>query len=175
MTNRGWYNIDYQAGFNLETELFKDYLPLLKKILNADVVDLVTRGLIDKAAGTDAIALIEGKVYGISLRFRTSDYDSFTLNRHISDKYSEVHKWKGARSNTIKPAYFIQVANTSNHKLKVIRVNIDAFGYYLLHLEKTDQLEQYYKSHLKSYEFPLQQLSNVTGIWSKEFTLYDIV
>lgn len=168
---RGACNIPYYEGYQMEAKLYEQYLPLLKKVLGAQLIDLQTRGIVDKSTGTDAMALIEGKVYGISLRFRTKDYQSFTLNRHISDPVSEVRKWSRERSNTIKPAYYLQVANVSEKEFRVIRVNIDSFGYYLKHLIKTDQLESFYKPHLKAYDFPLSRLSNVLGVWNGLFTL----
>jgi hypothetical protein len=72
-------------------------------------------------------AQIQGNVYGISLRVREYNYNSFTLNRHSTDIHSEVHKWKRNRNSTIKPAYHVQFKNKYD-KVLVIRVNIDAFG-----------------------------------------------
>ena len=165
MYNRGGLNLDYSVGYDIESSLFKDYKVMLLNILHATEIELTTRGLIDKNTGTDATALIEENVYGISLRFRNGDYDSFTLNRHISEKYSEVHKWTKSRNTTIKPAYYVQIADAYNY-FKIIRINIDAFSNHLLYLIKHNQLKNHYNSKLKAYEFKLKDLENITGVFT---------
>jgi hypothetical protein len=165
MYNRGGLNLDYSVGYDIESSLFKDYKVMLLNILHATEIELTTRGLIDKNTGTDATALIEENVYGISLRFRNGDYDSFTLNRHISEKYSEVHKWTKSRNTTIKPAYYVQIADAYNY-YKIIRINIDAFSNHLLYLIKHNQLKNHYNSKLKAYEFKLKDLENITGVFT---------
>lgn len=159
--SRGANNIEYYDGYKLEADLYKKYEPLLKRILKADLIELCTRSIIDKNTGTDAVALINNSSIGVSLRFRTQDYNSFTLSRHISDKYSEVHKWSKERMEGIKPAYFIQIANRPDGRLRVIKVNIDAFGYYLRYLINSNQLEQFYKPFLKAYDFSLNTVSSL--------------
>jgi hypothetical protein len=167
LINRGGVNIDYVIGYEIESRLFKEYKPMLLKILHATDIELTTRGIIDKNTGTDATAIIENNVYGISLRFRNGDYDSFTLNRHISDKYSEVHKWLKERNTTIKPAYYVQIADTKDY-YKMIRINIDAFANHIRYLIKHNQLENCYNSHLKAYEFKLNDLKDTTGVFFTE-------
>lgn len=165
MYNRGGLNLDYSVGYDIESSLFIDYKKILLNILHATEIELTTRGLLDKNTGTDATALIEENVYGISLRFRNGDYDSFTLNRHISDKFSEVHKWTKSRNTFIKPAYYVQIADAYNY-FKIIRINIDAFSNHLLYLIKHNQLKNHYNSKLKAYEFKLKDLENITGVFT---------
>lgn len=159
--SRGANNIEYYDGYKMEADLYKKYLPIIKRLLKADLVELCTRSIIDKNTGTDAVALIENNLFGVSLRFRTQDFNSFTLSRHISDKYSEVHKWSKGRTEIIKPAYFIQISKRQDGRLRIIKVNIDAFGYYLRHLINTNQLEQFYKPFLKAYDFNLNTVSSL--------------
>jgi hypothetical protein len=159
--SRGGHNIEYYKGYEMESNLYKRYIPILKQVLKADLIELTTRSIIDKNTGTDAVALIQNTLLGISLRFRNQDYNSFTLSRHISDKYSEVHKWSKERKQGIKPAYFIQIAKRKDGKLRLIKVNIDGFGYYLRYLISTNQLEQFYKPHLKAYDFNLDLVSGL--------------
>ena len=159
--SRGGSNIEYYNGYKMESNLFTRYIPLLKKILQTEVIEITTRSLIDKHTGTDAVAMIQGNLIGISLRFRNSDFNSFTLSRHITDKVSEIHKWSKPRAEDIKPAYFIQISKRRDGRLRVIKVNIDAFGYYLRYLINTDQLEQFYKPKLMAYDF---NLDLVTGL-----------
>ena len=163
--SRGGFNIDYDTGFKIENDLFYKYSEMLKNIIIATQIEQTTRGIMDKCTGTDAVALIDGNVYGISLRFRSGDYNSFTLNRHIDDKFSEVAKWINDRCNKIKPAYFIQVSETPFY-YKLIRVNIDAFSYYLERLILNNELDKLYNSRLLAYEFKLNTLKDVAGVFS---------
>jgi hypothetical protein len=105
---RGSNNLNYDDGFKYERENYKIFEPVLKNILGANQLEETSRTLIDIATGTDAYAQIQGNVYGISLRVREYNYNSFTLNRHSTDIHSEVHKWKRNRNSTIKPAYHVQ-------------------------------------------------------------------
>ena len=163
--SRGGYNIDYDTGFKIENDLFSKYYDMLKNIIMATQLEQTARGLMDKCTGTDAVALINGIVYGVSLRFRNGDYHSFTLNRHINDEYSEVNKWIRNRNESIKPAVFIQVAETFTY-YRLIRVNIDAFSYYLEKLIKSGELDTFYNNGLFAYEFKLDALKNVAGIFT---------
>lgn len=164
LSNRGGVNIDYVIGYEIESRLFKEYKPMLLKILHATDIELTTRGILDKNTGTDATAVIENNVYGISLRFRNGDYNSFTLNRHISDKYSEVHKWLKERNKTLKPAYYVQISDAKDY-YKMIRINIDAFADHIRYLIKHNQLENCYNTRLKAYEFTLKDLSDTAGVF----------
>ncbi|WP_081212073.1 hypothetical protein [Salegentibacter sediminis] len=165
MNNRGHNNLEYKEGFKIEQEKFLQYKPILLETLQAQDIELITRGMLDKLTGLDATALIEGSVYGVSLRFRSSDYNSFTLNRHISDPFSEVHKWTQNHTNNLKPIYYIQINERLDSSLRLIRINIEAFSYILQGLIKKDRLENYYQPHLESYEFPLKDIS-YKGIFS---------
>jgi len=164
LNNRGGVNIDYVIGYEIESRLFKEYKTMLLKILHATDIELTTRGIIDKNTGTDATAVIENNVYGISLRFRNANYNSFTLNRHISDKYSEIHKWIKERNTSIKPAYYVQISDAKDY-YKMIRINIDAFSNHLKYLIKHNQLESCYNTRLKAYEFKLKDLSDTAGVF----------
>ncbi|MEG9326551.1 hypothetical protein V6B16_01260 [Salinimicrobium catena] len=157
--NRGNYNLDYSKGFQIEQNKFEQYKPILLETLQAKDIELITRGMLDKISGLDATALIDGLVYGISLRFRNKDYNSFTLNRHISDPYSEVHKWLKPNETNMKPIYYIQINERLGNSLRLIRVNIEAFSYYLQYLIKNKELEGFYREHLLAYEFPLDKLN----------------
>ena len=163
--NRGGSNIDYAVGFEIEDKLFAKYKGMIINILTATNIEQTTRGLVDKATGTDAVALIEGNVYGISLRFRSGDFNSFTLNRHIDDSYCEINKWIKNRSNQIKPAYYVQISET-NEYYRLIRVNIDAYSLHLQYLIKHNLLEPLYNKHLKAYEFKLNANEKVNGVFS---------
>jgi len=175
LSNRGGANIDYVVGYEMESRLFNEYKTMLLRILHATEIELTTRGIIDKNTGTDATAIIENNVYGISLRFRNGNYNSFTLNRHISDKYSEVHKWLKERNTTIKPAYYVQISDAKDY-YKMIRINIDAFANHIRYLIKHNQLENCYNSYLKAYEFKLKDLRDISGVFFTDIdkTIYRI-
>lgn len=163
MKNRGKHNLDYEEGFLMEQDKFQTYRPFLLQTLQAEDIELTTRGMLDKVAGLDATALMDGILYGISLRFRSKDYNSFTLNRHISDPLSEVHKWIKPHTTNLKPIFYIQINERLGNSLRLIRVNITAFSFILQELIKEERLEDYYQPHLMAYEFPLQG-KNIKGI-----------
>jgi len=163
--SRGNNNLQYSEGFIIEAEKFQEYKTILLNTLQAQDIELITRGMLDKLTGLDATALIDNSVYGISLRFRSSDYNSFTLNRHISDPFSEIHKWNKPHTNNLKPIYYIQINERLDSSLRLIRVNIEAFQIYLKYLIENNKLEDHYKKHLLSYEFNLDNLKpNYKGI-----------
>lgn len=163
MINRGGYNIDYNDGFKYESTHFIKYESIIKRVLNASKLELTTRSIVDLKTGIDAYAVIENNVIGVSLRFRNQDYNSFTLNRHITDNNSEIHKWLKNRNETIKPSFHIQISKAKNFN-RVIRINIDSFSYYIQYLINNNLLESKYNHNLKSYEFSLESLKDVGGV-----------
>lgn len=162
--NRGGLNIDYSQGFQIEQQANESYKSLIQDTLRAERLEFTARSLADKAAGIDAVAQIEGLVYGVSLRYRNGDYNSFTLNRHISEYGSEAGKWLTPFRGNLKPAYHIQIAKAREH-IRVIRVNIDAFSDFLRFID----LEKYYNPMLKAYEFKLESLPALSGAVSKVY------
>ena len=165
--NRGGLNINYAEGFKLEEKGYKHYEKLLKYILNAKYLEASTRSLVDKATGIDCYAEIQGDVLGVSLRIRNRDYNSFTLNRHIEDKHSEIHKWIKPRGETIKPAYHIQIAPTPIG-VKVWRINIEAFSLFLRRQINSNQLFSYYNDRMRCYEFTRKQVKDIAGVFVYE-------
>ena len=165
--NRGGVNLNYDIGFKNEDESFIKYKDAIMFMLDANQLEQSARGLMDKATGTDAVAQIQGNVYGISLRVREKDYNSFTLSRNINDVNSEVNKWIKERKKRIKPSYHIQISKLANNKIRVIRINIDVFGKWLKVQIKDSQLEKYYNKKLLAYEFPLDEIKEIDGIYTE--------
>ena len=161
--NRGGLNIDYAEGFKLEEKGFKLYKNDIKRLLNAEYLELTTRSLVDKATGIDCWAEIQGSIVGVSLRVRSKDYDSFTLNRNIKDKYSEINKWLKDRNETIKPTYHLQFAPFLEG-LKVFRINIDAFSQFIVSKIESNELFSYYNEKMRCYEFVRSEVSGVLGV-----------
>ena len=161
--NRGGLNIDYANGFELESKGFDTYKTLIKYYLGASSIESSARSLIDKATGIDCLGEIQGQIKGVSLRVRNKDYNSFTLNRHISDKHSEVNKWITKRTNQIKPAYHLQFAPMPNG-VKVWRIDIDAFSLFLQRQINTSNLYSYYQDRMRCYEFNYSDVSGVAGV-----------
>lgn len=161
--NRGGLNIDYTEGFKLEEIGFKRYYNAIKHALNATEIESTARTMMDKSTGVDLTAKIQGHCVGVSLRIRNKDYNSFTLNRHESDKHSEIIKWTNKRTNNIKPAYHLQIAPTKNG-VKVWRINIDAFSLFIKRQINTSSMDSYFNSRLKCYEFPFENVREVAGV-----------
>lgn len=159
--NRGNNNLNYKDGFLLERINFQLLKSIIMRVLGATAIEETTRSIIDLATGVDAYATIRGNIYGISLRVREKDYDSFTLNRHITDVNSEVNKWLKNRSNKIKPAYHVQCAKGNNGIVTVTRINIDAFAIHLATLIENKELEQYFNDNLLAYEFKHSDIENL--------------
>lgn len=162
--SRGGLNLSYSNGFELESQGFDTYKSLIKYYLGASQLESSARSLIDKASGIDCIADIQGQIKGISLRVRNKDYNSFTLNRHITDKRSEVNKWITKRTNQIKPAYHLQFAPMSKGGVRVWRIDIDAFSLFLQRQINASNLVSYYRDGLQCYEFAHSQVSGVAGV-----------
>ena len=161
--NRGGLNIDYADGFKLEEQGFKRYYKAIKHVLNATEIESTARTMIDKATGVDLTAKIQGQCVGVSLRVRNRDYNSFTLNRHVSDKHSEILKWISKRNNFIKPAYHLQIAPTKNG-LKVWRIHIEAFSHFIQRQINQSKICSYYNSRMMCYEFAHSDVSGVSGV-----------
>jgi len=152
--NRGANNLNYVDGFKDEIKTFKEFNLTFMYLLNATSLKPLFGTELDVKIGIDGVACIEKHLYGISLRVRNKNYNSFTLNRHITDPFSEVHKWKMNRSNKLKPSYHIQLARMpGTNKVNAFRLNIDVIGMHLNYLINTNQLEQYYNPKLLAYEF----------------------
>jgi hypothetical protein len=124
-----------------------------KEYTRTNQLEETSRTLIDIATGTDAYAQIQGT-------FTVLVYERIQLQFiYIIDivptyivKYTSG---KRNRNSTIKPAYHVQFNKISDDKVLVIRVNIDAFGMFLKHLEQTKHLEPYFNKYLEAYEFDL--------------------
>jgi hypothetical protein len=153
LNNRGGVNLDYYKGFIIEADKFNLFKPTLLKLLTATDIELITRSMLDKECGIDAIAKIDSQHFLIGLRFRKTliDYNSITLSRHFNDPNSEIKKFL---YNKIRPDFFIQITEINN-SLRITEINIDSFNFYLKYLIKHNLLESYYNTNLKAYEFQL--------------------
>lgn len=158
MLNRGGFNLDYDKGFLIEAEKFNNFKHLILQLLTASNIELITRGMLDKECGIDAVAKIDNQHFFIGLRFRKTkiDYNSITFSRNIKDRASEINKFL---YNKIRPDFFIQITELNN-SLRIIEINIDSFKLYLKKLIKHDQLENHYNENLNAYEFKLKSFEN---------------
>lgn len=158
MNNRGGLNLDYSKGFQIELEKFNAFKSILKKTLTASDIELITRGMLDKECGIDAIAKIDNQHFFIGLRFRKTlkDYNSITLSRHYLEFGSEIKK---LLYNKVRPDFFIQITELKD-MIRITEINIDSFNFYLKYLIKNNQLENHYNEKLKAYEFMLDTFEN---------------
>lgn len=168
--NRGNLNLNYNEGFKIERERFQLLKSTIMHVLGANQLEETTRSLIDLSCGVDAYAEIQGNVYGISLRVRDKDYNSFTLSRHISDVNSEIHKWTKKRKNRIKASYHIQCNRVELNHYTVFRINIDSFGVYIQYLIKNNELEGFFNHQLLAYEFNYEKIKDICGV--SKFSYY---
>jgi hypothetical protein len=160
------HNLKYSQGFDLEAKAFNKFRATYCKALGADKITAVTRGPLDTAAGIDALATIQGNLYPVSLRHRRTDYRSFTLSRHISDKASEAHKWLNTPRGGLKPYYHLQTSEIKEGRYRLILVNIEALAEWLRSID----MERLYKSRLKAYEVKLIDVPE--GIGLKEWEIF---
>lgn len=152
------HNLEYEEGFKLEAYMLDNYSKLIADMVGVAYLEEATRGTLDKKAGIDALGVFRSNtVTGIALRYRNRDYNSFTLSRHISDEYSEVHKWTNRKQGAITPAHFVQIADKGDY-VRIIHVDILAFSYFLQRHMKEGTLQQFWNSNLDAYEFKLREL-----------------
>lgn len=157
MGKRNRNSLEYEQGFQIEAEAFGRYEKDICKVLELDNIELTARGLLDKVAGIDAIGENDKGLIGISLRFRSKDYGSFTLSRHISDPHSEIHKWLHTPSNTIQPKYHLTISGDN-----ITAVQIPEFREVISTLVKMGAIDHYYSTKLDAYEFETSKFSNYT-------------
>lgn len=151
-------NLSYEDGFQLEAKMFEQYSGLIAEAVGVRMIEPIVRGTLDMLSGIDALGKYRsGTVTGISLRYRSEDYNSFTLRRHISDEASEVVKWVNRKADAIRPSHHIQIAEKGNGYIRLIHVDIMAFSYYLERLIKQGKLSSFWNHYLKAYEFKLYE------------------
>lgn len=159
---RGGYNLAHKDGFLIETNHFEQYKKELLDMLCADKIEPITRTLLDRAAGIDAVAETKDGIIGISLRYRSKDFNSFTLSRHITDEHSEVVKWIKDPKGIIKPTYHIQIAEGINY-VRITKIQIEPFRAILKALIESGELESFYNKKLEAYEFKHSYFKGVMG------------
>lgn len=167
---RGASNLPLNEGKVLEQQAYIANQDLIAGILNAERLECWTGGSIDLVSGIDLIATIEQRQVGVALRCRRTDYGSITLNRHITDPYSQVHsllKTLNEDLHYIAPAFIVQI-NGLDEACKangvVLRVNVRQFARHLQRLIDRGLLERHYNQKLKAYEFNEQNLSGALSI-----------
>ena len=167
---RGAANLPTQQGKVLERLAYEANQDLIAAVLNAERLDSFSGGSIDLISGIDAIATIENRQVGIALRCRRTDYHSLTLNRHITDPYSQVHsllKTLDSELHYIAPAFIIQINGLDQENRgsgTLLRVNVRQFAKYLKLLIDRNLLQQFYNEQLKAYEFNEQTLEGSLSI-----------
>jgi hypothetical protein len=167
---RGAMNLPLSEGKVIDQEAYGANTGLIAAVLCADRVENYTGGSIDLVSGIDLIASIDQRQVGVALRCRRSDYGSITLNRHITDPYSQVHtllKTLSEELHYIAPAFIVQINGLDeNYKANgtVLRVNVRQFARHLQRLIDRELLEHYYSHKLKAYEFNEQNLKGAISI-----------
>ena len=167
---RGASNLPLNEGKVLEQQAYIANQDLIAGLLNAERLECWTGGSIDLVSGIDLIATIEQRQVGVALRCRRTDYGSITLNRHITDPYSQVHsllKTLNEDLHYIAPAFIVQIngldaENRSNGTL--LRVNVRLFARHLKRLNDAGLLQGFYNERLKAYEFSEENLKGSLSI-----------
>jgi len=167
---RGASNLPLNEGKVLEQQAYTVNTDLIAAVLQAERLEDYTGGSIDLVSGIDLIASIDSRQVGVALRCRRTDYGSITLNRHITDPYSQVHSLLKTLSEDlhyIAPAFIVQI-NGLDEAYKangvVLRVNVRQFARHLQRLIDRGLLERHYNQKLKAYEFNEQNLSGALSI-----------
>jgi hypothetical protein len=170
MTTRGASNLPMKEGKVLEQQAYTANQDLIAGLLNAERLESWTGGSIDLVSGIDCIATVEQRQVGIALRCRRIDYGSITLNRHITDPYSQVHSLLKTLSDDchyIAPAFIVQINGLDErHKANgsVIRVNVREFARHLARLNRAGLLEGFWSPRLVAYEFNEESLKGSLSI-----------
>ena len=167
---RGASNLPMKEGKVLEQQAYTANQDLIAGLLNAERLESWTGGSIDLVSGIDCIATVEQRQVGIALRCRRIDYGSITLNRHITDPYSQVHSLLKTLSDDchyIAPAFIVQINGLDSQNKangSAIRVNVRQFARHLERLNERGLLECFYNQRLKAYEFTEESLKGALSI-----------
>ena len=147
MKTRGEANLPLQQGKVIDQQAYTANTDLIAAVLQAERLENYTGGSIDLVSGIDLIASIDSRQVGVALRCRRTDYGSITLNRHITDPYSQVHsllKTLNEDLHYIAPAFIVQINGLDeNYKANgvVLRVNVRQFARHLKRLIDRGLLE----------------------------------
>jgi hypothetical protein len=167
---RGAMNLPLSEGKVIDQQAYDANAGIIAAVLCADRIENYTGGSIDLISGVDLIASVDQRQVGVALRCRRNDYGSITLNRHVSDPYSQIHtllKTLSEDLHYIAPAFIVQINGLDeNYKANgtVLRVNVRQFARHLQRLIDRELLDHHYNQRLKAYEFNEENLKGALSI-----------
>lgn len=174
---------DFEERKHYEETFVANNSELLMKLTGASTVMSMSRSVLDRLAGIDALLQIGRDIVGVALRVRKPQYKAFakrfTLGFHESKVNSQVHTILNSRNaqEQFVPHLLIQVNGVDDEgyctDCTAIMIQTNIFCYYLEDLKQTNQLESYYIPKLDAYEFGMADVWHQTDTGVDLFEIKD--
>ena len=169
---KGYENFSFNERKKYEETFVTHNSSLIQELTGAGSVFNISQTPLDKRAGVDAILQFDRGLSGVALRIRKPQYKKyakrFTIGHHISQPNSQIHCILNSTndSNVFYPHFILQVNGVDEEgycmECYAIMLQTDVFANYLKELIKTNTLEDYYNTVLRSYEFEFTEVFTQT-------------
>lgn len=169
---KGYDKFSFEERKRYEESFVDNNSALIEELTGASRVFNISQTPLDKRAGVDAILQFDRGLSGVALRIRKPQYKKyakrFTIGHHISQPNSQIHCILNSTndSNVFYPHFILQVNGVEEEgdcmECYAILLQTDVFANYLKELIKTNTLEDYYNTVLRSYEFEFTEVFTQT-------------
>ena len=169
---KGYDKFSFEERKRYEESFVDNNSALIEELTGASRVFNISQTPLDKRAGVDAILQFDRGLSGVALRIRKPQYKKyakrFTIGHHISQPNSQIHCILNSTndSNVFYPHFILQVNGVDEEgycmECYAIMLQTDVFANYLKELIKTNTLEDYYNTVLRSYEFEFTEVFTQT-------------
>ena len=169
---KGYDKFPFEERKRYEESFVDNNSALIEELTGASRVFNISQTPLDKRAGVDAILQFDRGLSGVALRIRKPQYKKyakrFTIGHHISQPNSQIHCILNSTndSNVFYPHFILQVNGVDEEgycmECYAIMLQTDVFANYLKELIKTNTLEDYYNTVLRSYEFEFTEVFTQT-------------
>jgi len=169
---KGYDKFSFEERKRYEESFVDNNSALIEELTGASRVFNISQTHLDKRAGVDAILQFDRGLSGVALRIRKPQYKKyakrFTIGHHISQPNSQIHCILNSTndSNVFYLHFILQVNGVDEEgfckECYAIMLQTDVFANYLKELIKTNTLEDYYNTVLRSYEFEFTEVFTQT-------------
>ena len=165
---KGYDKFPFEERKRYEESFVENNSALIEELTGASRVFDISQTPMDKRAGVDAILQFDRGLSGVALSIRKPQYKKFskrfTIGHHISQPNSQIHYILNSTndSNVFYPHLVLQVNGVDEEgyckECYAIMLQTNVFANYLKELIKTNTLEDYYNTVLRSYEFEFTEV-----------------
>ena len=165
---KGYDKFPFEERKRYEEYFVDNNSALIEELTGASRLFNISQTPLDKRAGVDAILQFDRGLSGVALRIRKPQYNKyakrFTIGHHISQPNSQIHCILNStnESNVFYPHFILQVNGVDEEgyckDCYAIMLQTNVFANYLKELIKTNTLEDYYNTVLRSYEFEFTEV-----------------